>query len=515
MTSSFPLGIRHLWDELQLLQSSGLYWVHADLQVDALSLCRQAIGSQPASTKAALICAGGAPAEIVEGLGDRGPQTLPLFSLPASWRALLQLREDLMRGLKPRGRLLLLYVPARPWQEAIERAALHDWLSGMSRWLREQDCTLLIVTHGSGGGSLHVALLAEHRTLWGLARLRWLQDKHPYQVAFWFNHGGVSASQQLELVPGENGWQVREDSRQQPQPRNDEHLVLCQQDILEGAPALSVHWRLFDSNQALAGAGQQAQAATLVFALLNSRHIETLAREIHRLRCLRGKGIKLVIREMSASLRNADERLLLACGANLVVPHQVPLSRFLLLLEGVQGQDYVRHVPSDVGTLLDAKRPLRLKGVIGQERFCSSLIELMDHPLLPEDGKGVLVALQPVPGLRAAQSLTLCRIHREGDLATVVDDCLFLFLFSCVINDLDVALEHIFRLPVAGLFRRRRGWHQDLQILDELQKIRRRQPTEWLPIQAGAGGELVSSSSSTGPSRRRPQAIRLPVFREE
>ncbi len=515
MTPSFPLGILQLWDELQQMQTPGLYWIHADRKADAIVLCRQVIGIQPADTRAALICVGGAPAEIVEGLGEVGPRTLPLFSLPESGRALLQLQEDLRRGLRPRGRLLLLCVPARIWQDEAERARLHGWLAGMTRWLREQGCTLLIISHGPGGDALDAALRTEYGTLSGLVRLRWLQDRHSYQVAFWFNRSGVSANQKLDLVPGGPGWQVRAEHRQQPQPRHDEQLILCQKKVLEGGETLSDHWRLFDSNEALAEAGLQARAATLVFSLQYSQNIEALARQLHRLRRRRGKMLKLVVREMAVSLRQADERMLLASGANLIVSHHVPLSRFLTQLEGIQGQDFVRHVPPDVDTLLDALKPLRLKGVVDQERFCTALTELMAHPLLAQDGKGLLVALQPEPGLRAAQALTLCRINREGDLATVVGDCLFVFLFSCIINDLDRVLEHVFRLPAEGLFRRQRVWHQDHHILKELQNIRRQQVPEWLPTPKVEEGELDVAVALDRRSRRQPQSIRLPVLREE
>ncbi len=34
---------------------------------------------------------------------------------------------------------------------------------------------------------------------------------------------------------------------------------------------------------------------------------------------------------------------------------------------------------------------------------------MMSNTLLPADGKGVLVALRPLPGIRDEQALTLCR----------------------------------------------------------------------------------------------------------
>lgn len=46
--------------------------------------------------------------------------------------------------------------------------------------------------------------------------------------------------------------------------------------------------------------------------------IEPLARSIHTLRRQRGSAMKILVRENTASLRATDERLLLACGANML-----------------------------------------------------------------------------------------------------------------------------------------------------------------------------------------------------
>jgi hypothetical protein len=100
--------------------------------------------------------------------------------------------------------------------------------------------------------------------------------------------------------------------------------------------------------------------------------------------------------------------------------------------------------------------------------FSQAVISLMGNTLLPEDGKGVMVALRPVPGLRAEQAMTLCFLRRFGDVMTVVQGRLVLFLSTCRINDLDTALKFIFRLPVDEAFSNRVVWHQDVDIISEL-----------------------------------------------
>lgn len=280
----------------------------------------------------------------------------------------------------------------------------------------------------------------------------------------------------------------------------------------------------------MAQAAFSTQAATVVFALQYNRDIENVACKLHQLRSHCGKGIKLIVREVGVSLRQADERLLLACGANLVVSHHVPLSRLLVQLEGIQGQRFSRYVPADITPLLDALMPLKLKGVLKPEPFCTAVAELMVHPAVAKDAKGVLVALQIVPGLKAAQALTLCQLSRMGDVATVADDTLFMFLFSCSINDVNLALKHIFKLPVVDVVLQHQTWHQDEAILHELQNIQRQQPNAWLAPQLVAPSSASATASERSPTdrgpadrgptdrgptvRRAPYAFSLPLFPE-
>lgn len=92
--------------------------------------------------------------------------------------------------------------------------------------------------------------------------------------------------------------------------RSDEGLYLAERSILEGAPPLSANWQLLESNDELAQHGMLRLSATLIFALYQSDQIDHLAHQIHTLRRSRGNGLKIAVREMSASLRYSDERLL-------------------------------------------------------------------------------------------------------------------------------------------------------------------------------------------------------------
>ena len=101
----------------------------------------------------------------------------------------------------------------------------------------------------------------------------------------------MSARQQLTLKHIEgNGTAQQEETV--VQPRSDEKRILSHIAVLEGAPALSENWSLFESNEALF-MKPAPPAATLVFSLMQNNQIETLARQIHTLRRQRGSALKL------------------------------------------------------------------------------------------------------------------------------------------------------------------------------------------------------------------------------
>lgn len=472
MAQSFSLGIRRVWQELSVMQSPGFYWVNIDRQADASLFCRQIIAAQSESSQLALICSGSQPDQLLAEHHDSALKKLPLYLLPEKKAALWHLSDDLMRALRPKNRLLILMAHASLWQ-TFTLEELRSWTSHMAKWLRQQQCTLVILSHGSGVNKLKGQLSAEHRILNGLASLQWQQDSAQYLVNWWSTASGINANQLLTLYTSTQGWQG-EDDNNKPSPtaeRNDESLCLAEQRILEGAPPLSANWQLFENNTQLMQRGMLTVAATLIFALYQSDEIDELAQQIHTLRRSRGEGLKIVVREMSASLRYSDERLLLGCGANLIVPHVAPLSSFLTMLEGIQGQRYSRHVPADLDVLLAGLRPLQLKGYLPVEEFSKAVVTLIENTLLPEDGKGVMVALRPAPGLSARQAITLCHLRRFGDIMTVAQNRLFLFLSTCRINDLDTALKFIFRLPVSEAFSNRVVWHQDVDISDKIRLL--------------------------------------------
>lgn len=510
MNPIFSIGIQSLWDELRHMPVGGVWWLNADREQDALSLLNQTLAAQDKAAKVAVAGMGHDLQNLIKLDKNHGPEKIELFSMPKEENSLYFFTRDLLSSIDPDKYLVFLLCANNAWQN-IPAPKLRKWLEKTHAWAKYNNCTLVVINPGSNNDKQSSILMSEYRSLFGLASLRYQNGIPLYDVAWWCNEKGISARQQLLLTEVEGQWQLAKQEDASVQPRSDEKRVLSNVAVLEGAPPLSEHWSVFATNEALFEEARASQAATLIFVLAQNSQIDGLARQIHTLRRQRGNNLKIIVRETIASLRATDERLLLGCGANMVIPWNAPLSRCLTLIESVQGQQFTRLVPEDISTLLSMTQPLKLRGFQPWEVFCDAVSNMVNNTLLPPDGKGVLVALRPVPGIRVEQALTLCRPNRVGDIVSMSDNRLVLFLSFCRVNDLDTALNHIFPLPTGDIFSNRMVWFEDNQIAAEVVQMRALPPERASkPLPATRQEKKLINAEHDGTSWRRiPQPHRL------
>lgn len=181
------------------------------------------------------------------------------------------------------------------------------------------------------------------------------------------------------------------------------------------------------------------------------QRLDVLARQLHTLRQLRGNALKLVVREMAPTLRYQDEQLLLACGASQIVPFGASLSRFLTMIDSIQGYIWRRRLPTDFDALLARLRPLPICGLVAPRVFAEA-VQPMWQGLRNGEIVHQLLMLRPAPGLSPLQACSRTVFRRDGDIACVTDNALFLFLFACRAEGVEQALDHIFQLSWKELF---------------------------------------------------------------
>lgn len=339
----------------------GVWWLNVDRYPDAVSLLNQTLAAQDKECKVAAIVMGEKPNKIISLKKDCGPKKVALFSMPDLTAGLEEMHRDLLCSVDPANYFFILLCAENAWKN-IKSEKISAWVEKSHQWAKYHKCSLLILNSDNDIDKQLSPLLHEYRALSGLASIRYQGDSFLFDIAWWGSEKGMSAQQQLTVIQDDDGWRLAEEEEATVQPRSDEKVILSNLRVLEGAPALSEYWTLFDTNDGVFNAARTAQAATLLFSVTQNEQIEQLGRYIHTLRRQRGSALKIVVREQLPSLRTTDERLLLSSGANMVIPFSAPLSRCLTLVESVQKQKFTRHIPEEFATLLTWSQPLKLRG---------------------------------------------------------------------------------------------------------------------------------------------------------
>lgn len=451
--SPHSLHLQGARDELMRMRPGATYWLACDRQDDATALCLQALAGMSAQDSAILVCPIDIQAELLQALpAESGPAQCHLFTYETTHaaQAMAALADDLGRAVRARDSLLLVVAESRHWQ-AMGDTALQDWLARCAGWLAGQSCTALVLSHGDASPALCARLLPLNQALSGLVHVQARPGQTLYGLRYWRNSLDVAAGRLFTLRRRQDGLALNELADAGRASSKDDGVFLMQAAAMEGAPPLSEQHELFDDAQSLSERALLAQAATVVFCLTGSGQVADLARRLHALRTRRGNALKLLVREMAPCLRQQDERLLLACGANLVVPVGTALARFLTMLAGLQGQ-HLRHEPvDDPEPLIRALQPPQIGGLVQARVLADHVAALLDNPHVDGAG-GALVILEPVQGLHARQAAGQLRLRRDGDVACLAGQRLYLFLYGCQPSMVQTALGNVFRLPYRSLF---------------------------------------------------------------
>jgi len=436
-----------------VLRQGGLYWVAADQAGDAAALASQCLAAMPAQARATLACCGHQSQALAATLAaDAGPGELALFDIDEGdiGLALKALVGELTRTVKAPGSVIVLMLPASAWLSDIAPGLRH-WCETLGQWLARRQSTLLVISHGQAP-QLHERLLRLNETLSGLAQLYRRDGGIRYQLHYWHSALGVCSGQELELQLGEQGFALSASEQASPQltHTDDQRIYLTQRSVLEGSPALSDQWRLFEDRDDLLLQARQARAASVIVAIDSNQEVEGLARQLHALRERCGSSLKIIVREIEPCLRYRDERLLVSCGANITVPYGTTLAYFFSIIDSVQGQTWRHSRNTDFQSLFERLRPPAERGLMMPSEFLATVTRIyggaageISHQLLK---------LTPRGGLDIEQYLNQISLRRFGDIACVVDGDFYLFLFACRADGLEPALGNICRLAWRDLF---------------------------------------------------------------
>ena len=461
----FAMGIGDLPPQLGMLRAGGVYGV-IGMEETALRSLLWSLSGKAVDTLAKVIYVFDTDPDVALGaatpLADRLRASIDSKRVVALWPrqsaltsgSISQLTKELAYFAPGRRQLIVIEGADRlVGEDASNDAAMES----LSHWCAVGGNTLVLAfRQRDGHPDPTPGLQTQARHFSGLGRLARISGDLRWDVFHWFSDGGiVSPSSCVLTTLGDGRLQAlaqREVARSAEAfvVAADEHQVIAIANAIEKGHQAPTAWEVVEDILQLERRAADAVAATLIIGFDRDTSQEKISRAVYELRHNRGSRVKIVIRETGARLRYQQEALLCKLGANIVAPAEVNHARFLSLVEMVQGQVFSKQPPESYERAVADAMPLAEQDYLPPAAFIDSVA----HSLQRSQALGVqsnLVRIKIVAGLAPIDALRYCIIKRPGDVCTLENDNLWLFLFACREGDVSASLERIFRLPVSDL----------------------------------------------------------------
>ncbi len=392
---------------------------------------------------------------------------------------LQQLLRDVRRLSIPAGQGICLILSENCFNRSSPEALEAD-LSAWRRFCRKGRYRLLFCIHGPSE-TLRPLLCNHSRILSGIATQTNISRQHySLLVDHWLTPKGFIARREYQVEVDESLQLIRyqevaKPSIGQQHASSDIDTVYTLNKFVEELyPRMNVIAEQH-SNEELIAHLDGVSAATVILDCPQSESIETLATMIYQLRCASGENLKILARESQRCLRAADEAYLLRAGCNLIIPYSLRGSAVRSLIAAAQGMLFQRSLPTSLAKLIETRPYSNDHGYTDPKTFSRYARRAFDNALFSEL-RHVIVALEPLHGITIEQILGLCRLRREGDLLTIVDGQLYLFLYACDLSDVDTALNNSVDLPINDLFASRLLHHATDDIEELLETLAHAEP---------------------------------------
>jgi cellulose biosynthesis protein BcsE len=369
--------------------------------------------------------------------------------------AVKQLLLELQYNVKARN-CLLVVENGRQMLGVEDQLNLADYLLLWQQYLNQNNVNALFLLSGiqSNPLTLNNLCLVQDK-LAGLADLAQINGSVRLTFRHWYSPLGVVAERQFTLQEDDGGYLQAhaiavESQGHAKAPAVDREAVWTLASVVEGQDCPQA-WSVSVDLTQLEEVSISAVSGTIILPYLQETQIKEMARHVFALRHARGKGVKIIIREVSARMRHSQERLIRHLGATMVAPMEVSFSRLLGVIDSVRELEFDGELSDDFEQAFIMANPERKQGYLGPGVFVEQVKDL----IIQTRSYGIkfaFVKLRIYRAMHIRDVLKLCHIRRPGDICTADKHCLYLFLFGCRESDIATALTFIFNMPVGQLF---------------------------------------------------------------
>ena len=348
------------------------------------------------------------------------------------------------------------------YQNIFEKMSINELAATISRWqkwliVNKKSCLWMV--HGDEASNLiNNKFITLNNLFNGLATLDFDISDIKYNIFFWHLTSSVNANIYLnlhfdniknELSVNKNAPLNLENSSKISINENEKIFVIKSPEYSE--EVFPRHWEVVNSLDTIKDELNQNPSATVIFYINADINVNEAARNVLDLRKKVGRQVKIILREMEQCLRNSEEKLIINVGANLIIPHNISFLKFITQVYALQGTLFNRNIPNNLEDVHQIDLDTYGKSYLPLGDFLKQVSLLVDNAQKMQINS-TLLRFRLNPSIPIEEIILLIKIKRNGDLLTVTENHLYLFLFQCDKSEITNALSHLILLPIEDLF---------------------------------------------------------------
>ena len=314
----------------------------------------------------------------------------------------------------------------------------------LKRFAKKQNLTVVLLFSEGERDSAVEQFLIEHRTdFFGLMKFEGEIEPNRLQIDIWYTEVGcvVNESYRIQNLNGQlalsssDNIDVAVAQFEQVNVVVDEHYAIF-------GNKLNRSWTLAKTDDDLFRLVKENPSTTVLLHALNTTSLKALAKKIYKLRQLAGQNLKVIILEVSVNLRMTEQSILRCLGANLILPSNIQVNTLINVISSTSNLVFVGDLTADFYDIFDVDAmPSRL-GYLPPNEFAQELTSLT----LSSIKYGIpcaLVMLQIPSGIAAMDTIKYAQFNRHGDIFTILDTHIHVYLYGCREEDINSTLTHI------------------------------------------------------------------------
>lgn len=314
----------------------------------------------------------------------------------------------------------------------------------LKAFAKKQNLTVVLLFSEGERDSTVEQFLVEHRTdFFGLMKFEGEIEPNTLQIDIWYTETGcvVNKSYRVQNLNGQLALSSSDNvdlavaQFEQASVVVDEHYTMF-------GNKLNRSWTLAKTDEDLIRLVKENPSTTVLLHALNTTSLKDLAKKIYKLRQLAGQNLKVIVLEVTVNLRMSEQSILRCLGANLILPSNIQINTLINVISSTSNLVFAGDLTADFYDIFDVEAMPSKLGYLPPDKFAQELTALTLSSIkygIPS----TLVLLQIPSGIAPMDTIKYAQFNRHGDIFTILDTHIYVYLYGCREEDINNTLTHV------------------------------------------------------------------------